>query len=64
MNCRNTFGNLNWKRINRRPRHRCEGNFKMDIEGAECEGMNWGHLAEDTAQSWGFVSLAMKHRVT
>jgi hypothetical protein len=30
-----------------RPRHRWEGNIKMDLEEVGCEGMEWIELAQD-----------------
>jgi hypothetical protein len=32
------------------PRHRCEGNIKMDLREIGCEGMDWIHLAQHRNQ--------------
>ena len=33
------------------PRHRWEGNIKMDLQEVGCGGMDWINLAQDT-ESW------------
>jgi len=30
-----------------RPRHRLEGNIKMDLQEVGCEGMDWIDVAQD-----------------
>jgi hypothetical protein len=40
-------GKLEGKRSLGRPRHRWEDNIKMDLQGVECEGMDWISGARD-----------------
>jgi len=40
-------GKRDWKRPLVRPRCRWEDNIKMDLQEAECEGMDWIELAQD-----------------
>jgi hypothetical protein len=47
----------------RRPRHRWEGNNKMDFHEEGCEGMGWIVLAQDRDRWWVLVNEVMKLRV-
>jgi hypothetical protein len=41
------------KRTVGRPRHRWEGNIKMDLQEVECGGMDWMELAQERGQAVG-----------
>jgi hypothetical protein len=43
-------GKCEVKRPCRRPRHRWEGNIKMDLRDIGWEGVDWIHLAQDRDQ--------------
>jgi hypothetical protein len=45
-----------------RPRHSWEGNIKMDLQGVECEGMDWIELAQDRSRWRGLVNAVMNLR--
>jgi len=45
-------GGLEEKIPLRRPRHRWEGNIRMDLREVEWEGVDWIHLAQDRDQWW------------
>jgi hypothetical protein len=42
-----------------RPRHRWEGNIKMDLGEIGINGANWIQLAQDRVQWWAFVNTVM-----
>ena len=41
VSCRMFVGRPEGKRLLRRPRHRLEGNIKMDLQEVGCAGMDW-----------------------
>jgi len=43
----------------RRPRHRWEGNIRMDLRETGWEGVDWMHLAQDRDQWWTLVNMVM-----
>jgi len=45
-----------------RPRHRWERKSEMTLTDTGCKGAYWIQLAQDTLQSWAFVSM-VKFRV-
>ena len=45
-----------------RPRHRWEGNIKMDLQEVGCGGMDWTDLAQDTGIWQALVNEAMNLR--
>ena len=54
------FGGETWgKRELGRPRHRWEGNIKMDLQEAGCGGFGWIELAQDRDRRWAFVNTVM-----
>jgi hypothetical protein len=46
-----------------RPRHRWEGNIRMDLREIGIDGANWIRLAQDRVQWRAFVSTVMNLRV-
>jgi len=46
-----------------RPRHKCEDNIKMDLQGVGCRGMDWIELAQDRDSFQALVIGALKLRV-
>jgi hypothetical protein len=46
-----------------RPRHRWEGNIKLDFREIGINGANWIRLAQDRVQWRVFVNTVMKLRV-
>jgi hypothetical protein len=51
------------KRSLGRPRHRWEGNIKMDLQRVECGGTDWIDLAHDRDRGRGLVIAVMNLRV-
>jgi hypothetical protein len=51
------------KRPMGRPRHRWEGNIKLDFREMGINGANWIQLAQDRVQWWAFVNMVMKLQV-
>jgi hypothetical protein len=60
---RNTYkilvGNPEGKRPLRRPRHRWDDNFKMDLEETGLEGMDCVHVAQDRDLRWPLMNMVM-----
>ena len=46
-----------------RPRHRWEGNIKMDLQEVGCGGMDWIELAQERDRWWALMSAVMNLRV-
>jgi hypothetical protein len=46
-----------------RPRHRWEGNMKMDLQEVECGGTDWIDVAQDKDTWWALVNAVMKFQV-
>jgi hypothetical protein len=46
-----------------RPRHRWEGNIKMDLQEVGCRGMDWIELAQDRDSWQAHVNVVMNLRV-
>jgi hypothetical protein len=46
-----------------RPRHRWEGNIKMDLQEVGCGGMDWIELAQDRDRWRALVNAVVKLRV-
>ena len=42
-----------------RPRHRWEGDIKMDLQEVECRGMDWIELAKDRDRWQALVNEVM-----
>jgi hypothetical protein len=53
------IGRPEGKRPLGRPRHRLEGNIKMDLREIGIDGPNWIQLAWDRVQWWAFVNMVM-----
>jgi hypothetical protein len=47
------------KKPHRRPRHRWEGNIRMDLRETGWEGVDWMHLAKERDQWWTLVNMVM-----
>jgi hypothetical protein len=47
-----------------RPRRRCEGNIKMDLQEVECGVMDWIGLAQDRDRWRELVNTVMNLRVS
>ena len=56
-------GETRGKRQLGRPRHRWEGNNKMDLEDLGCGGMDWIDLAHDRDRWRALVNAVMNLRV-
>ena len=52
-------GKPDGKRPLGRPRHRWEGNIKLDLEEVGCEGMDWIDVAQDRKRWRALVSTVM-----
>jgi hypothetical protein len=46
-----------------RPRHRWEGNIKMDLQKVGCGGMEWIKLAQDRGRWLALVHVVMNLQV-
>jgi len=46
-----------------RPRHRWEGNIKMDLQEVGCGSMDLFRLAQDRERWWAFVTAVMNLQV-
>jgi hypothetical protein len=57
------WGNLREKKPLERPRHRWEGNIKMDIQEVGCGGMDCVCLAQDRDRWAALVNVAMNLQV-
>ena len=51
------------KRPPGRPRRRCKGSIKMDLQEVGCWGMDWIELAQDRDRSRVLVNTVMDLRV-
>jgi hypothetical protein len=51
------------KRLLGRPRYWWEGNTRMDLRKAGCEGVVCIHLAQDSDQWWALVKIVTNVRV-
>jgi hypothetical protein len=51
------------KRPLERPRHRLEGNIKMDLKETGIDGANWIQLAQDRVRWRAFLNTVMNLRV-
>jgi hypothetical protein len=47
------------KRLLVRPRHRWEGNIKMDLQEVGCRGVDWIELAKDQDRLQALVNVVM-----
>ena len=47
-----------------KPSRKWEDNIKMDLQGAECRGMDWIEKAHDRDRGWSLVIAVMKLRVS
>ena len=47
-----------------RPRHRWEGNIRLDLWEMGCEGMDWIELAQDRDRWQALLNAVMNLRVT
>jgi hypothetical protein len=56
-------GSPKGKKPLRRPRHRWEGNIKMDLREIGTDGVNWIQLAQGGVQRWAFVNMVMNLQV-
>jgi hypothetical protein len=56
-------GRLEGKRPLGRPRHRWEGNIKLDLRETGIDGAKWIQLAQDRVQWRAFVNTVMNLRV-
>ena len=56
-------GKPDGKRPLGRPRHRWEGNIKLDLEEVGCEGMDWIDVAQDRKRWRTLVNAVMNLRV-
>jgi hypothetical protein len=46
-----------------RPRHRCEDNINMDLQGVGFGSVDWIELAQDRDMWWALVTAVMNLRV-
>jgi hypothetical protein len=46
-----------------RPRHRWEGNIRMELMEIRWEGVDWVHLAQERDQWQALVNMVMNHAV-
>jgi hypothetical protein len=56
-------GKSKGKRPLGRPRHRWEGNIKMDVKEMGCRVMDWIELAQDRERWRALVNAVMNFRV-
>jgi len=61
--CRVLVGKPEGKRPLVRPRHRWEGNIKMDLQEVGCDVMDWIELAQDRDRRRALVNAVMNLRV-
>jgi hypothetical protein len=52
-------GKLEGKRLLGGPRHRWEGNSKMDLQEVGYGGMDWIEVAQDRDMWWALVNVVM-----
>ena len=57
------MGKPEGKRTLGRPRRRWDDNIKMDLQEAECGGMDWIELAQERDRGWALVNAVMNLRV-
>jgi hypothetical protein len=52
------------KRLLGRPRHRWEGNIRMDLGEIESEGVDWMNLVRDRDKWWPLLNTLMNLQVS